>query len=226
MEIQKFYIKILPGAMLLLALAIFGGSTQSHGQETDSTRHQVIIETSLGEISLMLDAEKAPATVENFLSYVDQKGYDGTIFHRVIPGFMIQAGGHYEDLSESPSKPPIINEADNGLSNRIGTIAMARLSDIDTASNQFFINTADNVRLDHGPKSCSREEEAKHAALRARGLMKPKRCKGFGYAVFGEVIRGLEVVRHIEGVETGRQSGFADVPIEPVMIVTMRRVHP
>ncbi|MCH1556637.1 MAG: peptidylprolyl isomerase [Pseudomonadales bacterium] len=224
MEIQKLAIKRLARIMLLLVLGVFGGPTQSLGQGTDSSLNQVMIETNLGEIVLILDPEKAPVTVENFLSYVDQQGYDGTIFHRVIPGFMIQAGGHFEDLSESPSRPPIKNEADNGLSNRIGTIAMARLSDIDTATNQFFINTANNARLDHGPKSCSREEEAKSAALRARGLMKPKRCKSFGYAVFGKVIRGLEVVRRIESLETGMRNGFSDVPLEAVKIITIWRV--
>ncbi len=225
MVVKKLSLKALFCMLMTLALAGVVATAEDLGLANASLSDHVVIETSFGDIVLALDAEKAPVTVTNFLRYVDRQAYDGTIFHRVISGFMIQGGGHFEDLSESPSDPPILNEADNGLSNQVGTIAMARLSEIDTASNQFFINTADNPRLDHGPKSCSRAEESKRAALLARGLMKPKRCKSFGYAVFGEVIQGMDVVRRIEGVETGIRDGFFDVPVEPIKIVTIRRVR-
>ena len=132
---------------------------------------RVIIKTTQGAITLELDAKAAPATVANFLSYVDQSGYDNTIFHRVIEGFMIQGGGHYRDLAESPSGPSLRNEADNGLRNEVGTIAMARMAEIDSATNQFFINVADNRRLDHQGDSCSREEEAAAEAELAEAMV-------------------------------------------------------
>lgn len=185
---------------------------------------RVLMQTTRGPITLELDVNAAPATVANFLQYVDQSGYDNTIFHRVIEGFMIQGGGHYQDFSESPAGPSLLNEADNGLRNEAGTIAMARMAEIDSATNQFFINVADNSRLDHQDGSCSREEEAAAVARAGRGLFKPKRCKSFGYAVFGRVIDGLSVVKTIEQVATGEQADFFDVPETPITILSMRRL--
>jgi len=142
----------------------------------------------------------------------------------VIEGFMIQGGGHYRDLAESPSGPSLRNEADNGLRNEVGTIAMARMAEIDSATNQFFINVADNRRLDHQGDSCSREEEAAAEARAERGLFKPKRCKSFGYAVFGRVIDGMSVVKTIEQVATVTQADFFDVPKDPITILSIRRL--
>ncbi len=178
----------------------------------------VVMQTNMGNITLELDAEKAPVTVKNFLSYVDIDGYAGSIFHRVISNFMIQAGGHYADLEEMESGDTILNEADNGLKNLTGTIAMARMNQIDSASRQFFINTKDNAFLDHSPASCTREDERKQEAASARGLNRPVSCKSFGYAVFGRVIDGMEVVRKIEAVETVRQGPHQNVPRSPVII--------
>ena len=134
------------GKFLMRLLGLLVLVWGSGAMAADSVR--VIIKTTQGAITLELDAKAAPATVANFLSYVDQSGYDNTIFHRVIEGFMIQGGGHYRDLAESPSGPSLRNEADNGLRNEVGTIAMARMAEIDSATNQFFINVADNRRLD------------------------------------------------------------------------------
>lgn len=157
----------------------------------------VIIETNLGNITVELDAEKAPISVKNFLAYVDEEFYDGTIFHRVIKTFMIQGGGMTADMQRKPTKAPIKNEAANGLRNRKGTIAMARTNDVDSATSQFFINTVNNSFLDH--KSTTPSE--------------------FGYAVFGEVIDGMDTVDKIASVQTGAN----DVPAETVTIKTIKR---
>lgn len=153
----------------------------------------VTLETNYGEITLELYQDKAPITVENFLKYVDDGFYDGTIFHRVIPNFMIQGGGMTEDMSEKPNNPPIKNEADNGLSNKKGTIAMARTMVVDSATSQFFINTNNNAFLDNG-------------------------ARDFGYAVFGKVIDGMDIVDKISAVKTGFNGPHQDVPVEPVII--------
>lgn len=157
----------------------------------------VVLKTSLGEITIALDAEKAPVSVKNFLDYVDAQFYDGTIFHRVIKGFMIQGGGFSTDMQQKSTNPPIKNEADNGLKNLRGTIAMARTNNKDSATAQFFINSVDNAFLDHGSRD-------------------------FGYAVFGQVVQGMDVVERIEQVRTGWQ----DVPAEQVVIHSIRRVAP
>lgn len=162
--------------------------------ESKGGKPVVIIQTSLGDITVQLDAEKAPKSVANFLNYVDSGFYDGTVFHRVIKNFMIQGGGMTADGKQKPTKPPIKNEADNGLKNDVGTIAMARTSVVDSATAQFFINTKDNDFLNHGGRD-------------------------FGYAVFGKVTSGMDVVRKIEAVETG--SG--DVPKKTVTIVSIKR---
>src|SRR5579859_4976836 len=153
----------------------------------------IVISTSLGDITVDLFADKAPVTVKNFLAYVDAGFYDGTIFHRVIPDFMVQCGGFTPDMVQKKTNPPIKNEADNGLSNEPYTLAMARTSDVDSATSQFFINLADNVFLDHGKRD-------------------------FGYAVFGRVVKGTEVVDKIAGVKTGSAGGHRDVPVQPVVI--------
>ena len=160
----------------------------------------VVIKTSKGEIRLELESEKAPVTVKNFLAYVDAGFYDGTIFHRVIDGFMIQGGGFTQDMTQKPTNAPIKNEADNGLKNARGTIAMARTSVVDSATAQFFINLVDNAMLNHG-------------------------ARDFGYAVFGRVTQGLDVVDAIAKVRTGQKGPYGDVPLEPVVIESIKRAQ-
>lgn len=157
----------------------------------------VIFETSLGDIRIELMTEEAPVTTENFRRYVEEGFYDDTIFHRVIPGFVIQGGGHTEDMSRKPTRDPITNEADNGVKNLRGTLSMARTQDKDSATSQFFINLKDNAFLDHGSRD-------------------------FGYAVFARVADGMDVVDRIAAVETGNRGGHSDVPVEPVKIVSAR----
>jgi peptidyl-prolyl cis-trans isomerase B (cyclophilin B) len=157
----------------------------------------VRLETSMGEIFLELDAEKAPKTVANFLSYVNSGHYDGTIFHRVIDGFMIQGGGMTEGMQEKPTSDPIQNEADNGLTNDTYTVAMARTMDPHSATAQFFINVKKNDFLNHSAKN----------------------ERGWGYTVFGKVAKGHGVVNKIKAVPTGRVGGYDDVPKEPVTII-------
>ena len=160
----------------------------------------VLMETSMGDIKIELDPQKAPITVKNFLEYVDKKHYDGTIFHRVIGDFMIQGGGFTPDMKEKDNDFPIKNEAGNGLSNTRGTIAMARTNDPHSATDQFFINVVDNsTKLDRMPGSA-------------------------GYAVFGKVIDGMDVVDKIRKVDTRDFMGHGDVPVEPVHIKSVRRV--
>jgi cyclophilin family peptidyl-prolyl cis-trans isomerase len=158
----------------------------------------VVLETTSGEITVELYPEQAPATVENFLQYVDDGFFDGTVFHRVIPGFMVQGGGFSETMSQKPTRPSVKNEADNGLKNERGTLAMARTSDINSATSQFFINLVHNTFLDHG-------------------------ARDFGYAVFGKVVDGMEAVDAIAKVRTGNKGGHQDVPVEPVTLRTARR---
>jgi len=160
---------------------------------------RVLLTTSLGEIELELEAEKAPVSVENFLGYVDSGFYDGTVFHRVIPGFMVQGGGFGEGLNQKPTKAPIKNEADNGLHNVRGTVAMARTQNVNSATSQFFINHRDNDFLDHGSRD-------------------------FGYAVFGKVVRGMEVVDQIAQVPTGNRAMMQNVPLTPVKIITAKKL--
>ena len=152
--------------------------------------------TNFGEITLELNAEKAPITVANFLQYVDSGFYNGTIFHRVINGFMIQGGGFDDKMQQKTSADEIKNEADNGLSNDKYTIAMARTSIPDSASSQFFINVADNEFLNHTAKTSS----------------------GWGYCVFGKVVEGMDVVDKIKAVKTTSKAGHRDVPVETVII--------
>lgn len=163
---------------------------------------KVSIETSHGKMTLELFDKEAPLTVKNFLDYIDAGHYDGTIFHRVIKGFMIQGGGMTPDMKQKATKAPVKNEAANGKSNKRGTVAMARTSVIDSATSQFFINAVDNAFLDHQDTS----------------------ARGFGYCVFGQVTEGLDVMDKIIAVKTGFKAGHDDVPVEPVMITKITRV--
>jgi len=156
----------------------------------------VLISTSQGDIKVELYEDKAPITVKNFLTYVNDKFYDGTVFHRVIPDFMIQGGGMDKDMNQKATKPPIKNEAGNGLKNEVGTIAMARTSVVDSATAQFFINVKDNAFLNH------RDETA----------------TGYGYVVFGKVVDGMDVVHKIEHVATANKGPNQNVPVDPVII--------
>jgi cyclophilin family peptidyl-prolyl cis-trans isomerase len=163
----------------------------------------VLMKTSQGDIKIELDKAKAPVTVENFLVYVNDKFYDGTVFHRVIPAFMIQGGGFDKDMNQKKTKAPIKNEAGNGLKNLNGTIAMARTSDPNSATAQFFINTKDNAFLDHRNDT----------------------PQGYGYAVFGTVIEGQDVVKKIEQVQTTTKAPHENVPVTPVVIESVRVVQ-
>jgi len=180
-----------------------GEVTQKPIAVTDTTNPIVLMKTSMGDIKLELYPQKAPKTVANFLSYVEDGFYDGTIFHRVIGNFMIQGGGFTPDTKQKETKPPIVNEAGNGLRNLRGTIAMARTSDVNSATSQFFINVADNPNLDH----------------------KDETPREFGYAVFGKVIEGMDVVDKIKEVKTTTKGYYEDVPVEPVIIQSMKVVN-
>ena len=164
---------------------------------------RVEMDTSKGKIILELDADRAPKTVKNFLAYVDAGFYNGTIFHRVIPDFMIQGGGFSADMKQKKTRAPIDNEADNRLRNERGTIAMARTPNPHSATAQFFINTKNNDFLNYKGKS----------------------PQGWGYAVFGRVVEGMTVVDAISGVKTGTRGRFRDVPTDPVVITVVKRVN-
>ncbi len=188
--------------LAVLILAIIAGT--SMGQESAVSNPQVVMETSKGDIVLELYPDKAPLTVKNFLDYIDAGFYSGTVFHRVIPGFMLQGGGFSRDMQKKSTLMSVKNEAFNGLKNDRGTIAMARTQDPHSASSQFFINTVDNAFLNH----------------------KSQTTAGWGYAVFGKVIKGMEVVDAISKVQTGTQGRFRDVPKTPVEIIKVRRAAP
>lgn len=169
-------------------------ATGAFAEQSQNPRVQM--ETSKGLVIIELDAKAAPATVANFIAYVKSGFYDGTIFHRVIKNFMIQGGGFSPDMKQKSTQPAIKNEADNGLKNDTGTIAMARTRIPHSATSQFFINVKDNNMLNHSAKT----------------------SRGWGYCVFGKVIKGMEVVHAIENVPTGIKSGHRDVPIDPIEI--------
>ena len=180
------------GVMLLVILIVGAGlSARAEGRKP-----VVKLETSMGEITLELYPDKAPVTVANFLQYVKDGFYNGTIFHRVIDGFMIQGGGFDQALNQKQTQAPIKNEADNGLKNEAYTIAMARTMDPDSATAQFFISVADNPRLNHTGKT----------------------PQGWGYAVFGKVMKGQDVVDKIKAVATTTRGMYQNVPVEPVTI--------
>jgi peptidyl-prolyl cis-trans isomerase B (cyclophilin B) len=174
----------------------------SGAENVAAENSKVLLDTSKGEIVLELYPDKAADTVKNFLDYVDAKFYDGTIFHRVIPNFMIQGGGFADDMKQKPTQPPIKNEADTGVENDRGTIAMARTSDPHSATAQFFINTVDNDFLNH----------------------KNKTPQGWGYAAFGKVIEGMDTVDAISAVKTATRGMYGDVPVEAVVIISARRL--
>jgi cyclophilin family peptidyl-prolyl cis-trans isomerase len=159
----------------------------------------VRFETSHGAFTVELFPKEAPVSVENFLRYVDDGHFDGTVFHRIVPGFVIQGGGLTADFSSRKTRAPISNEAKNGLKNTRGTLSMARTSDINSATSQFFVNLADNAFLDHS-------------------------ARDFGYAVFGRVTEGMDVIDKIARVPTGKRKGYTDAPLEDVVVVSARRV--
>ncbi len=176
--------RLVPAALLALSVL-----SQASGAEPT----QVKVETSAGDFVIQLDESRAPLTVANFLQYVNDSFYAGTVFHRVVNGFVIQGGGYTPDLVQKPPRPAVVNESGNGLSNRRGSVAMARTAEPHSADSQFYINLADNLALDS----------------------KPTR---WGYAVFGEVVQGLEIVDDIGHRTTGSKGGMGDVPLEPVVI--------
>jgi len=182
------------GLVGCLAEAFGGQPILSHG-EPSMPATSVVMQTSLGNIQLELDGDRAPVSVANFLSYVDEQYYDGTIFHRVIKDFMIQGGGFLPGMKQKKTKPPIKNESGNGLSNVRGSISMARTNDLNSATSQFYINTVDN----------------------SGSLDRPKYC------VFGRVTEGMDVVDKIRAVATGTKAGHSDVPVQDVTILSVRR---
>ncbi len=201
--------QLVRAAGVTLLLLVWGGIAFSQAVEKQDAdpagkgkkleNPKVLMKTSMGDITLELFRDKAPITVENFLGYVADNFYDGTVFHRVIPGFMIQGGGFTADLVRKKPKPPIKNEANNGLENKRGTIAMARLQAPNTASCQFFINVVDNDFLNYFDES------------------------KWGYCVFGKVVKGMDVVDKIKDVKTGRKEPLpSDVPLETVLIESVK----
>jgi peptidyl-prolyl cis-trans isomerase B (cyclophilin B) len=181
---------------LVLTSALIGALLLSPVHAEEKTNPQVLLETSQGPILLELYPEKAPKSVSNFLDYVNDGFYNGTIFHRVISNFMIQGGGFDQNFNRKSTKAPILNEADNGLRNTIGTISMARTNDPHSATSQFFINVRQNSSLD----------------------FREKTPRGWGYAVFGRVIKGMKTVNQIRNQATGFKNGMADVPRQTVII--------
>ena len=187
---RQIFLALTGAGMFLAATAL---------AQTPAAATKVLMKTSKGDITIELNAAKAPVTVKNFLSYVKDGFYNGTIFHRVISGFMIQGGGVTAEMHEKNAKAPIKNEAGNGLKNLRGTIAMARTTDVDSATCQFFINHKDNAFLDH----------------------KSDTPDGFGYCVFGKVVAGMDVVDAIAKVKTGTKHGMENVPLETVTILSV-----
>jgi len=177
---------------MLFGLIVMVGMVSAKGGESP----RVVLETSKGNFVIALDADNAPGSTENFLGYVEAGYYEGTVFHRVIDGFMIQGGGFTQDMVQKETRGTIQNEADNGVKNKRGTVAMARRPDPHSATAQFFVNAVDNAFLDHRSKD----------------------NQGWGYAVFGEVVEGMDVVDAIAKVKTGRHGSMGDVPTEPVII--------
>ncbi len=198
---------VYPDKMLMVAFIswcalVLQGTVWAAGPENAQPANPVVsMKTSEGLIRIELWPAKAPETVKNFLAYVDEGFYDGTIFHRVIDGFMIQGGGFKPDMSQKPTHAPVKNEASTELKNVTGTIAMARTMVVNSATSQFFINVADNSSLDHKNDSPS----------------------GFGYAVFGKVIGGMDVVEKIKNVATANSGQFQNVPVKPVIIESIKR---
>lgn len=193
-------IALLALSIILLSLSVPGIAEEEKVQENP----MVVVKTSMGSFTIELFEKEAPITVENFLNYVDKKFYDETIFHRIIPTFVIQGGGFTSDMMKKAVGPPIKNEAANGLKNEKGTLSMARTGEIHSATSQFFINLINNTSLDHVDKT----------------------SRGYGYAVFGKVVEGWEVVEKIKKAKTTTKGQYKDVPVKPIVIESMRRVEP
>lgn len=187
--------KFITISLAFVALLAFSASAEA--------KTRVAMETTKGTIVIELEDEKAPLTVKNFLAYVDSGHYKGTIFHRVIKKFVIQGGGLTADMRPKATMPPVKNEADNGLKNFRGTLSMARTNVVDSATSQFFVSTKDNVSLDHTAKT----------------------PRGWGYAVFGRVVEGMDVVDAIEATKTGTVQRFRDVPLDPITITDVKRLN-
>lgn len=186
--------RTLVAAAALVSLTMFSSSVMvSSAIAAPAATTRVLLTTSEGNIELALDNQKAPVSVKNFVEYVNSGFYNGTTFHRVIPGFMVQGGGFVDEMKQKATNPPIKNEADNGLRNVRGTIAMARTAEKDSATSQFFINVADNAFLDHGQRD-------------------------FGYAVFGKVVKGMDVADKISQVQTSNVGPYQNVPSKPIVI--------
>ncbi|HEX5515544.1 MAG TPA: peptidylprolyl isomerase [Gammaproteobacteria bacterium] len=190
--------KLAGSVLVAVGLVLSAALPAAAADQAKGGKPMVVFSTNYGDFTLELYPDKAPITVENFLSYVDSGFYDGTIFHRVIPGFVIQGGGFTEDMQQKRTQAPIKNEADNGLKNLRGTLSMARTSDINSATSQFFVNLKDNAFLDHGSRD-------------------------FGYAVFAKVVDGMDVIDKIAAVPTGNRGGHQDVPREPVIVKSASR---
>jgi cyclophilin family peptidyl-prolyl cis-trans isomerase len=204
--VNRKYVYLMCVVLVLMASQCFAMGGTPPAQEGASMPKNVnvivVMQTSKGTMKLELYPDKAPVTVQNFLSYVDRGFYDGTIFHRVMPNFMIQGGGFEKGMAQKPVSSPIKNEAGNSLTNDRGTIAMARTTDVDSATAQFFINVADNTFLNHQNDT----------------------SQGFGYCVFGKVIDGMDTAYAISMVQTHTLGYFDDVPVEDVVIMSVKRI--
>lgn len=200
---HRSYATSLRTCLLVLVAALY--TATAWGQASTPTASgpvRVRFETSMGNFTVEVDGARAPLTVANFLQYVRDRHYDGTIFHRVIGNFVVQGGGYLPDGTEKPTRAPVFNESGNGLSNRRGTVAMARVDDPHSATAQFYVNLTDNLALDPGPSR-------------------------WGYAVFGRVVEGMDVIDKISGVATGARGPFTeDAPLEPVVIQSVQVVQP
>ena len=185
---------------MLKKIALSAAAVLFAGNLMAAPAPHVVLTTSFGDVEIELNQDKAPVSTQNFLKYVDSNFYNNTIFHRVIPGFMVQGGGFTAQMQQKSTNDPIKNEADNGLHNVRGTVAMARTSDVNSATSQFFINVVDNAMLDHG-------------------------ARDYGYAVFGKVVKGMDVVDQIVNVQTGNKGGMQNVPVDPIYIKTAKRVN-
>lgn len=195
----------LSKCLLAIALVAFAASMASPlAAQQKAGNPMVIMKTNMGTMKIELFEKEAPITVKNFLAYVDKKFYDGTTFHRIVPGFVIQGGGFDKDMMKKVTLDPIKNEAGNGLKNLKGTLSMARTGVVNSATSQFFVNLKDNDALDH----------------------KDETDRGFGYAVFGKVVEGMDVVAKIAAAKTTVKSGMKDVPEKPIVIESVTRVTP